>query len=441
MSLNELSAVQAAALIRSGDLTSEGLVAASLRRIEEREPLIGAWAHLDPAYAMAQAVEADAMVRSGAPLGALHGVPVGIKDIIDTAELPTENGSSLFEGRQADGDAAVVRQLKAAGAVIVGKTVTTELAFFGPGKTRNPADPERTPGGSSSGSAAAVADLEVPLALGTQTAGSILRPASYCGVLGFKPTFGLVARTGVLAQSAPLDTIGGYARSAEDLALLVDCMSAADGGDAMQAAARSRSIREELGDCEGAASIRLAFIKTHAWGDGDEAMRRAIGDFVKGLGANAAEVALPSEFACAPGLQRAVQFHDIARNYGPFFDDYPDDISPKLAEVIGIGRGVPRNEYDAALASREPLYKSLLGVLSGFDAVVTPAAPGVAPLGLSSTGSPMFNFLWTYLGMPAISVPVLKVDGLPLGVQIVGRRGEDGKVLDIARRLLSDERV
>ena len=181
---------------------------------------VQAWAHLDRDYALAQARAADTALREGKAAGPLHGVPVGIKDIIDTADLPTENGTTIFAGRRPTADASVVAQLKAAGAVILGKTVTTELAFFGPGKTRNPADPEHTPGGSSSGSAAAVADFHVPLALGTQTAGSMLRPASYCGCIGWKPTFGVISRTGVLAQSPPLDTIGGFARSIEDIALL-----------------------------------------------------------------------------------------------------------------------------------------------------------------------------------------------------------------------------
>ncbi len=219
MQLDKLTAAEAAALIRSGALTSEAMVGALLARIAERDADVAAWAHLDRELALAEARAADLKQRSGAPLGPLHGVPVGIKDIIDTASLPTEYGSVIFAGRRPGQDASVVTQLRAAGAVILGKTVTTELAFYGPGKTRNPHNPAHTPGGSSSGSAAAVADFQVPLALGTQTAGSILRPASYCGVLGFKPTFGVVSRAGVLEQSSPLDTIGGYARSIEDIAL------------------------------------------------------------------------------------------------------------------------------------------------------------------------------------------------------------------------------
>ena len=227
-----LTASEAQSLLASGALSAEALAAACLRRIAARDGDVLAWAHLDPERVMADARASDAARKRGDKRGLLFGIPVGVKDIIDTADYPTENGTPVFKGRRPATDASVVSQLKAAGAIILGKTVTTELAFFGPGKTKNPRDPSRTPGGSSSGSAAAVADGQVPLALGTQTAGSIIRPASYCGVIGYKPTFGSVSRTGVLAQSAPLDTIGGYARTVDDVALLMDAISGFDGTDA-----------------------------------------------------------------------------------------------------------------------------------------------------------------------------------------------------------------
>ncbi len=417
---HRLSATECVEEIRSGRLSSVDLVNDCLRRIAIREPAIGAWAHLDAEFARAQARAADAARASGKPLGPLHGVPIGIKDIIDTQDLPTEHGTPAFAGRRPSHDAEVVRRLKAAGAIILGKTVTTELAFYGPGKTRNPADPNRTPGGSSSGSAAAVADFHVPLALGSQTAGSILRPASYCGVMGFKPTFGLIPLDGVIEQSPPLDTLGGYARSAPDLALLTAVLSG------------TPCALPDMSD----RPLCLAFIKTPAWPQGESAMRDA---FERLAGANTGvvdEIPMPANFDDTGGLQRAVQFHDIAKNYGPIVDQHAGVMSAKLKEVIAEGRTVTEADYQAARARREPLTQSLDPIFERYDAILTPASQGVAPEGLSATGSPMFNFVWTYLGLPAISIPLLTVGGLPLGVQFVAPRGADARLLAVAERAM-----
>jgi Asp-tRNA(Asn)/Glu-tRNA(Gln) amidotransferase A subunit family amidase len=430
-----MTATASAAAIRAREITSEALVRACLARIAERESVVEAWAHLDVDLALAQAAAADKALRAGETPGPLHGVPVAIKDIIDTADLPTENGTSVFAGRRPQHDAFVVTQLKFAGAVILGKTVTTELAFYGPGKTRNPHNPEHTPGGSSSGSAAAVADFHVPLALGTQTAGSIIRPASYCGVIGMKPTFGLLSRAGVLAQSAPLDTIGGYARSIEDVALLLDCMMGFDDSDPGMRDDPRPWLASELAEPL-ARAPRLAFVMSPAWGEGEPAMQRAITEFVRRLGPTLVEAAeLPADFADVGGLQRAVQFRDIARNFGPLLDANPGRLSGKLAEAITEGRTVSDVEYEAALARRERLYAALAPLLSFYDAILTPASTGPAPKGLGSTGSPAFNFLWTYLGVPALNLPLLRVDGLPLGVQLIGARGGDGRLLSVGRRV------
>ncbi len=414
---HRLTATECVEEIRSGRLSSVDLVNDCLRRIAIREPVIGAWAYLDAELARTQARAADSAQAAGKSLGPLHGVPVGIKDIIDTQDLPTEHGTPAFAGRRPAHDAEVVRRLKSAGAVILGKTVTTELAFYGPGKTRNPADPNRTPGGSSSGSAAAVADFHVPLALGSQTAGSILRPASYCGVMGFKPTFGLIPLEGVIAQSPPLDTLGGYARSASDLALLTAVLSGAP------CALPTVADRP----------LRLAFIKTPAWPQGEQAMRDAFERLAR-ANSNVVEIEMPAAFADTGGLQRAVQFHDIAKNYGPIVDEHAAVMSAKLKEVVTEGRTVTAAEYEAARARREPLTRYLDHIFAAYDAILTPAAQGVAPGGLSATGSPMFNFIWTYLGLPAISIPLLTVDGLPLGVQLVAPRGADARLLAVAKQ-------
>lgn len=419
-----LGASEAAAAIRARRLTARDLVNACLQRRLDRDRAVEAWAHIDPDYALKQAEAHDADVAAGKPLGALHGVPVGVKDIIDTTDFPTENGTPAFAGRQPTADAHIVTALRAAGAIILGKTVTTELAFFGPGKTRNPHDPKRTPGGSSSGSAAAVADFQVPLALGTQTAGSILRPASYCGCIGFKPTFGLIDRDGVLAQSAPLDTIGGYARNIPDLALLVDILS----GDTRQPLTTAVKAAPN-------GALKVAFVRTASWPQGDATMHEALLAYAEKIGA--IEIDLPEAFAKGIKDQQTVQFRDIARNYGPILDANPGIMSAKLAEVIGIGRSFSDAQYADALAAREPLYKQFSTLAGDFDAILTPAAAGIAPEGLGSTGGPAFNGLWTYLGVPAISLPLLKVDGMPLGVQAVALRGRDGALLAASRRLMS----
>jgi Asp-tRNA(Asn)/Glu-tRNA(Gln) amidotransferase A subunit family amidase len=417
---------------RTSEITSEALVSACIGRITSRDQDVRAWTHVDFDAALEAARKSDARRASGETMGPLAGIPVGVKDVIDTKDFPTELGSEVFAGRQPTEDAFVVSELKNAGAIILGKTVTTELAFFGPGKTRNPHDPERTPGGSSSGSAAAVADFQVPLALGTQTAGSVIRPASYCGVIGYKPTFGYVSRTGVLEQSPPLDTIGCYAHTVEDTALLIDCISGFDTTDrdmighrpGLLAALQKANTR----------SPRLAFIKTPAWPQGDEKMRASIELFASTLNGDVevTETELPPGFDKIIRLQQIVQFSDIARNYGPIADAHPDRVSEKLKEVIAEGRSFSAASYEDARSKQESLYEALRPIFVHNDAILTPAAAGIAPLGLQSTGSPMFNGLWTYLGMPCISLPLLSVDAMPLGVQLVGARGDSGRMLGIA---------
>lgn len=432
-----LSATAAAAALAARDLTAEALVSACLERRRLRDPDVQAFSHFDEARVLEEARASDAARQSGDVLGPLAGIPVAIKDIIDTADYPTEHGTPVFKGRRPQADASVVAQLKAAGAIIFGKTVTTELAFFGPGKTKNPHDPSRTPGGSSSGSAAAVADHQVPLAIGTQTAGSLIRPASYCGVIGFKPTFGAVSRTGVLPQSAPLDTIGGYARSVEDIALMLDAISSYDAADPDMTPGSASNLTAEVAKPFHRA-LRFAFVKSPAWPNADPDAKRAIEAFAESFGARAevVETPLPADFDGSLRLQQIVQFSDIAKNYGPIADANQDCVSDKLKDIIAEGRTFTAADYAAARAERDPLYDALQPLLAHYDAILTPAAPGVALSGLGATGSPMFNALWTYLGMPCISLPLLEIDGLPLGVQLVGRRGRDGDLLRAARWMM-----
>lgn len=436
-SLTALSASAAAAELAASRLTSAELSDACIARIEARDAAVAAWAHFDATKVRADAVASDRARAAGERLGTLAGIPVGIKDIIDTADYPTECGTPVFAGRQPDSDASVVTQLKAAGALIFGKTVTTELAFFGPGKTKNPVNPAHTPGGSSSGSAAAVADGQVPLALGTQTAGSIIRPASYCGVIGYKPTFGAVSRVGVLEQSAPLDTIGGYARTVRDIALLMDAISAFDARDPDMSDG-SRAALTATVDSAISVSPKFAFVRSPAWAQADAEARQTYEGFAHRLASRTTvtEIALPLPFDTSLRLQQIVQFSDIARNYGPIADANSDRITAKLKEIIAEGRTFSAAQYADARAKAEPLYQTLADLIAGYDVILTPAAQGVALKGLTATGSPMFNALWTYLGMPCISLPLLTIDGLPLGVQLVGRRGADGALLRIADWLM-----
>jgi len=431
--LTSLSAAAAAKLIRERRISSEELVGACLDRIAARDGEVHAWEHLDPARALAQAREADAALARGDEPGALHGVPIGIKDIFDTGDMPTENASPVFSGRRPEKDAACVAALRGAGAIIIGKTVSTELALLTPARTRNPHDLTRTPGGSSAGSAAAVADRMVPATLGSQTAGSIIRPASFCGVFGFKPTLGLVPRSGVLMQSHTLDTVGVYGSSVEDLALVVDCMTAVDPDDAT-------SIRRgppgliETARARPPVPPRLAFVKPPAWSDTDPAMQAAFADLVSAMDGRVVDIDMPV-LADVVEWQRIVQLAENAHYYGPLLDEAPDLISPGLTARIKEGRAVDAQTYLRAITGREPAYRTVAMGLRGFSAILTAAALGPAPRGLGSTGSPIMNGLWTYLGMPAVCLPLLKVDGLPVGVQLVGLRHDDARLLRTARWL------
>ncbi len=431
-----LTATAAAEAIRNGELSSETLVRACLDRIAMRDGEVQAWEHLDPELALTQAREADAVFRAGEASGPLHGVPVGVKDIFDTADLPTENGSPIFAGRRPERDAPCVAALRSAGAVIMGKTVTTELALLTPAKTRNPHNLAHTPGGSSAGSAAAVADHMVPAALGSQTAGSIIRPASFCGVYGFKPTLGLVPRSGVLMQSHTLDTVGVYGRSVEDLALLTDCMAAFEGDDATSFR-RSRPGLLAAARYKPPMPPRFAFVKTPAWADADTDMQMALTAFVGGLGEHAVEIDIPV-LGDVMEWQRIVQLAENAHYYGPLMQQAPELISPGLTQRLNTGLAIDAQEYLRAITAREPAYRTIAAALRGFSAILTPAALGPAPVGHTATGSPIMNGLWTYLGMPAVSLPLLEAKGLPVGVQLVGLRHDDGRLLRTAR-WLSDE--
>jgi Asp-tRNA(Asn)/Glu-tRNA(Gln) amidotransferase A subunit family amidase len=427
--------MEAAPSIARGDLTSEALTTDCLERSAAGDTQLKAWAFIDRERALAQAKAADEQRRSGKGIGPLHGIPVGIKDIIDTADMPTENGTSLHKGRQPRQDAACVAALRAAGAVILGKTVTTELATLTPAVTRNPVNPEHTPGGSSSGSAAAVAAGMVPLALGTQTGGSVIRPAAFCGVYGFKPSFGLIARPGVLSQAPSLDTVGAFGRTLEDVALLVDAAQSYDARDpASIAASRPNLLARATEDFS--LPPMFTFVKTHAWGEADAVTREAFGELVEHLGDKVEEIGI--DFTTERGIAAAkiVQNVELAHHYGPLLDKAPELISQRLAAQIEEGRRLRGVDYFAALEARRELYATIEDLLTQHGQILTPAALGPAPKGLESTGNPVFCAFWTYLGVPAVTLPLLEADGLPMGVQLVGARRDDGRLLRSARWLV-----
>ncbi len=431
-----LSAYDAAAAVAAGELTSEQLVASCLERIRAHEDTIGAWTWIDPEHALAQARAADEARRAGHPTGPLHGVPVGVKDIIDTHDMPTENGSPLYAGRRPGRDATVVSLLRAAGAVIMGKTVSTEFAVYSPGKTANPHDPTRTPGGSSSGSAAAVAAGMVPLALGSQTNGSIIRPASFCGVVGYKPTHGTISRTGALLLSRTLDTIGVFARSVVDAALGAQTLMAFDSADPDMRAQARPSLARTASE-EPPVTPQLAFARTPVWQEADAATRDGFAELADALGRTCDEVELPAPFDQAVDWHRAIMYADLAKNLGPDYERGADQISAELRAMIEEGQSVRAVDYNRALDRREVLNAGLDQVFERYDAIVTPAAPSEAPAGLESTGSPIFCTLWSLCGTPAVSLPLLRGEnGLPVGVQLVGPRGDDARLLRTARWLV-----
>ncbi|MGP1677753.1 MAG: amidase [Burkholderiales bacterium] len=438
MDLSLLGAAEAASGLAEGRFSSEELVAACLERIKIDEERVQAWEFIDPEHALRQARAADQRRREGKALGALHGLPVGVKDIIDTDDMPTEDGTVLHAGRTPSEDATLVTMLRAAGAVILGKTVTTELATYSPSKTRNPLNPEHTPGGSSSGSAAAVAARMVPLAIGTQTNGSVIRPAAYCGVVGYKPSFGLISRHGVLKQSRPLDQIGVMARSVEDAALLAEQLIGYDENDA-DTRPRARPLLREIAMQEPPVPPTLAFVKTSIWKQADAQCREAFGELAAHLGERVEEFKLPDGFKNAWKWHQIVMEADLAKNYEAEYGKGRDKLSATLRAQIERGRRVRAVDYNKALDQVPALNAALSQLFElRYEAILTPATTGTAPKGLASTGSPAFCTLWTLCGLPAITLPLMQgADGLPLGVQLVGPRGGDARLLRTARWLVS----
>lgn len=403
--------------LERGDLSSERIVAACLERIGARDGTVKAWEFLDPDTALEAARQCDREKRRSP----IHGIPVGIKDIIDTKDFPTEYGSPIYKGRRPGADAACVALLKDAGAVILGKTRTTELAALHPTVTTNPHDPAHTPGGSSSGSAAAVGCFMVPAALGTQTFGSVIRPAAYCGAVGFKPTYGTITRSGLKPQADSLDTVGVIARGAADLPLVLAGLTAHAPADFEAPAPESP---------------RIGIVRGPAWEEAQEETVRAVDDAARafeGAGATLREVEVPPLFEDALEAHFTLARYEMVRGYAYEWREHREMISESLAPMLAFGETVSLADYRAAGALAETARAHVAGMFNDFDVLLTASQPGEAPRGLGSTGNPVFNRLWTLLHLPCVTLPFAKgPNGLPVGVQLIAPRNADASLIAVA---------
>ena len=404
--------------IAAGEATAPAFAESQLARVAATDAGIGAWAHLDPAHVRHEAQRCDAArVR-----GPLAGCGIGVKDIVATCDLPTRMGSPVYEDHRPREDAACIARLKSAGGFVFGKTVTTEFAFLHPGKTRNPWNGEHTPGGSSSGSAAAVAAGHVAAAIGTQTNGSVIRPAAFCGVVGFKPTTGALPYDGVHVFSATLDALGTFTRNVADAALLASVLA-----DRPRIAPRVAAL---------AHPPRLGYLPAFPWTpldcDIDDAYEAAV-TMLRSRGADVVAIELPGECRDAPAVLRTIMLYEGAQRLGPLQQRERARLSATLNTAIDAGADISRGDYEAALAARDRAIASLAAFMRDVDAIVSPPAPGPAPRGLQTTGDPSCCTLWSLAGFPAITIPcALASDGLPLGMQIAAPAGADDRVLSVA---------
>ena len=417
-----LTLTAATEAIRNGALSSATLTQSLLDRIESTDANVQAWAWLDRDRVMSAARAQDAK-RAAGGASDLEGVPIGVKDIIATAGVPTQMGSPIYAGAVPDIDAACIDRLARAGGIVLGKTVTTEFAFMQPGKTRNPWHPAFTPGGSSSGSAAAVALGQAPAAIGTQTNGSMIRPAAYCGVVGFKPGKGVLPFAGVHQFSSTLDTLGVFARTVADCALLAGAM-AGEG-----AIARSPPPRETAP----ALALLAEFPWVAASSEQRDALDAATGR-LRAAGARVTSIALPPECGDAPAQLRRIMLHEAARELGPLQQRDRHRMSAKLNAAIDEGRAIDDGVYADLLVRRNGMIAALTRWMTGFDAVLTPPAPGAAPEDLTQTGDPSCCTLWSLAGFPALCLPIaLSPKGLPLGLQLAAPARRENSLLAVGR--------
>ena len=415
--LRSLTVREAARQIAERRLTAEALTAAYLDRIEAREAVVGAWQYLDREQALATARQRDAEPPRGPP----HGIPIAVKDLIDTVDMPTAYGSPIYRNHRPGADASCVALAKAAGAIVLGKTVTTEFAAFTPGKTANPRNTAHTPGGSSSGSAAAVADGMAPIGFGTQTAGSVIRPAAYCGCIGYKPSFGLINRSGVKPLADSLDTVGVLARTVEDAAFFAGVLSERPG-------LRHLVIPSQI--------PHFGLYRTPMWDAAEPATAAALDAAREALergGVAVAELAIAPEHHTLSEAQNTIMQFETVRAFAHERTQHSAELSPRFAQMLDAGMAIGADVYDRALGRAAEARAGLVTFFGSYDAILVPAAPGEAPRGLGSTGDPVFNRMWTLLGVPCVTLPIRWADnGLPTGVQLVGRIGDDARLMACA---------
>ena len=430
-----LKVEELASKIKDSQLTSVEICEKYIERIKEFEKDVKAWAHFDKKLLLEKAAEADDYRRSGKPLGPLHGIPVALKDIVGTVDMPTECGTVIRKGKSYSQNAEIVDLLLASGAIIMGKTATSELAYLGPSKTTNPHDHSRTPGGSSSGSAASVASFMAPISIGSQTGGSVIRPASYCGVVGYKPTYGLISRNGVLKTSEKLDHIGVFGRSVEDVALLAKVLIKKDNYDLSTVHYSTEHMLDETKKGP-LFDPKFIFYKTESWKLIEKKSREAFEYFIKSFKNNIEVFDTPSYFKDIHKYHQIIHETDLANNFALYYQKYKKKLSKFMQDAISKGNKHSAKEYAEAIDFMKRSYDSFQEVFEDYHGILSPSSPGVAPKGLKSTGTAEFNKVWSYMGTPCISLPLLQGEGnMPLGVQLIGAKFDDHRFLGVANWL------
>ena len=433
--VSSLSAYELSLKLKSGEISSIDLCKSYIDRIKKFEKDVKAWQFFDEKLLLEKAEEADDYRKSGKPLGPLHGMPIAIKDIIGTYDMPTECGTVFRKKKSSSQDSEIVNLLKNAGAIVMGKTVTCELAYIHPSKTRNPHDYSRTPGGSSSGSAAVVASYMSHLSIGSQTGGSVIRPASYCGVVGYKPSYGLISRSGVLKVSDKLDTIGVFGRSVKDVAFLAKSLIRKDLYDASTIYFSSERM---LDVCEEKLEFdpKFIFYKTKNWKNINKKSQEAFEFLIKSFKKNIEIYDEPSYFKEIPKYHQIIHEVDMANNFQVYYEKDKSKLSKEMNDAISRGLKYSAKDYSDAIDFMKQSYESYKEVFEDYYGILTPSSNGVADKGLGSTGSADFQKIWTYLGLPAISLPLLTGENdLPLGLQLVGNKFDDLRFLGTAKWL------
>jgi len=421
--------------MKEGQISSVEVCKAYIERITKFEKDVNAWNFFDKKILLEKAEEADEYRKSGKPLGSLHGLPVAVKDIFGTYDMPTECGTIFRRKKSAAQDSEVVNLLKNAGAIIMGKTVTAELAYIHPGKTTNPHDYTRTPGGSSSGSAAVIAAQMAPLSVGSQTGGSIIRPASYCGVVGYKPSYGLISRSGALKTSEKLDTIGVFGKSVEAVALLAETLIKKDLYDPATIHFAAGGILE-ASQKDPHFEPKFIFYKTDKWKNINKDSKSAFEFFIKRFKKNIEVFDVPAYFKDIPRHHQIIHEADLANNFQAYYKKDKKKLSKEMRDAIERGLKHSAYDYANAIDFMEQSYQSYKEVFEDYHGVITPSASGVADKGLKSTGSADFQKIWTYMGLPTISLPLLTGESnLPLGVQLIGDKLDDIRFLSTANWL------